>query len=198
MVSCYLKITLLHYLSIYFNCRIPPSSCSYAGWTHRRRHSGPNNRSSLSGRSAFRQLWKRIFLPSLRWINHRSRCHRYRRPLHRRVRLIDLIDLYFTLISLFVNRTSASQWRIRAGSTFHNSGGQVIQVTRFTQHSAFNSRLDNDISLLFLGALLTLGSGVATITLPAQGATVADGSSAFITGWGTLTVNFRILKPQKS
>lgn len=84
--------------------------------------------------------------------------------------------------------TSASVWSVRAGSSFHNSGGTVVSVSSFTQHASYSSStLNNDICILRLSSSLSLGSTIATVTLPAQGATVADGASSYVTGWGLLS-----------
>ncbi|KAK9694490.1 Trypsin [Popillia japonica] len=80
-----------------------------------------------------------------------------------------------------------SWYSIRAGSSLHNSGGQVIAASSITNHPNYNpSTADNDISIVFLASALTFGSGVATIPLPAQNEYVAEGSLAVVTGWGNL------------
>ncbi|KAI4459637.1 polyserase-related [Holotrichia oblita] len=81
-----------------------------------------------------------------------------------------------------------SWYTVRAGATFHNSGGQVIAVSTITDHPNFSSStLDNDISILFLASALTFGSGVAIIALPAQSQIIPDGTRAVVSGWGALT-----------
>ncbi|KAI4459633.1 polyserase-related [Holotrichia oblita] len=80
-----------------------------------------------------------------------------------------------------------SWYGIRAGSSFHNSGGQVIAVSTITIHPNYNpSTADNDISIIFLASALTFGSGVTIISLPTQNQYVAEGTRAIVTGWGDL------------
>lgn len=93
-------------------------------------------------------------------------------------------------ILLIYYRTRSQQWKVRAGSTFHGSGGQVVAVASFIQHPKYNTWMDNDISILFLSAPLNLGPNVAVISLTNQDQEVADGSSVVVTGWGTLTVSY--------
>lgn len=79
-------------------------------------------------------------------------------------------------------------YSIRAGATFHNSGGQVIAASAITDHPNFNpNTLENDISIIFLASALTFGSGVAVIPLPAQSQYIAEGTRAVVSGWGALT-----------
>ncbi|KAJ8942812.1 hypothetical protein NQ318_022826 [Aromia moschata] len=83
---------------------------------------------------------------------------------------------------------TASELSIRAGSSYHNSGGQVVAVSNIYQHSQFNiDTYDYDISVLKLSASLVFGTGVAKITMVTASATITDGASVVATGWGRLT-----------
>lgn len=76
---------------------------------------------------------------------------------------------------------------IRAGSTLHQRGGIVIQVTRALEHEDWNVPIahNNDVGLLFLAEPLTYGRGIQPIVMPAPFLETAAGASASITGWGT-------------
>lgn len=98
-----------------------------------------------------------------------------------------------TMDVLLFLRSHSSQWRIRAGSSFHNAGGQVIQVSSFYELEGYNNvNLANDLVILRLSKQITLGSSAATVTLPAQGISVVDGAMGIVTGWGRLYVRIFI------
>ncbi|KAJ8918131.1 hypothetical protein NQ315_011588 [Exocentrus adspersus] len=83
---------------------------------------------------------------------------------------------------------TASRLSIRAGSSYHNSGGTVVKVSKIYQHSQFNSdTYDYDVAVLKLASALTLGTNVATITLIAANLEIKDGDTAVASGWGRLT-----------
>ncbi|XP_018573075.1 trypsin-3-like [Anoplophora glabripennis] len=82
----------------------------------------------------------------------------------------------------------ASQLSIRAGSSFHNSGGTVVAVSQIYQHTQFNpDTYDYDISVLKLKSRLTLGTNIALITMIAANTAIRNGDLAVATGWGQLT-----------
>ncbi|KAJ8976746.1 hypothetical protein NQ317_004298 [Molorchus minor] len=83
---------------------------------------------------------------------------------------------------------TASHLSIRAGSSYHNSGGQVAQVSKINQHSQFNiDTYDYDISVLQLATSLVFGTGVAKISIVAATGTIKNGDTSVATGWGRLT-----------
>lgn len=63
-------------------------------------------------------------------------------------------------------------FEIRAGSTQHGSGGQLIPTSDVINHPQFNSEtLNNDISVIWLSSSLNLEpAGVAIIAMHAAGA----------------------------
>lgn len=70
---------------------------------------------------------------------------------------------------------------IRAGSSLHKEGGQVINVLKVKVHPQ-----DYDVSVLFLEKPLTIGESVNTIALASQ--IPKDGTKCSISGWGA-TIN---------
>ncbi|KAL5342704.1 trypsin-like cysteine/serine peptidase domain-containing protein [Aspergillus crustosus] len=67
---------------------------------------------------------------------------------------------------------------IRAGSTRHNSGGQLNWNA---------DTIENDIALLRLSTSLTYGDTISAITLPARnGTTVRTGEECEVNGWGAV------------
>ncbi|XP_053692371.1 trypsin-1-like [Sabethes cyaneus] len=86
---------------------------------------------------------------------------------------------------------SASNLRVRVGSTKHASGGTVIAISRIVQHANYTSRtIDYDFSLLQLKKAIKLGNASRVIKLPEQNESVADGTLCEVTGWGnTQSIN---------
>ncbi|KAI4459635.1 polyserase-related [Holotrichia oblita] len=84
----------------------------------------------------------------------------------------------------------ASWHTIRAGSSFHNSGGQVVGVNAIYNHPNFNrANLDFDISILHLSSPLSFGPAAAPIPLPTQNQYYSDDTPAVVSGWGALIEN---------
>ncbi|MBH0213409.1 trypsin-like serine protease [Listeria monocytogenes] len=81
---------------------------------------------------------------------------------------------------------SASVLRIRAGSTYWNSGGVTISVSAFKNHEGYSSSTySNDIAIIKLASSLSFSSTTKSIDLATS--TPATGASAAVSGWGTLT-----------
>lgn len=69
---------------------------------------------------------------------------------------------------------------VRAGSSHHASGGQIVGVSKINQHPDYkDSTMDYDISVLVLKSALTLGSSIFLAT-----SLVSPGATALVTGWG--------------
>uniref|UniRef100_A0A1B0G0C0 Peptidase S1 domain-containing protein n=1 Tax=Glossina morsitans morsitans TaxID=37546 RepID=A0A1B0G0C0_GLOMM len=92
-----------------------------------------------------------------------------------------------------------SKLKVRAGSSFWNKGGSLIQVAGFQLHENFNAgNLANDIALVRLADGLTFNSRVKptplAVTVP------VDGAAATVSGWGLTgkTTNFPDMFPLKS
>ncbi|RDW92774.1 serine protease [Aspergillus mulundensis] len=78
---------------------------------------------------------------------------------------------------------------IRAGSSFHNTGGEIVNVSAIAVHPAYSAGMvDNDIAVLTLGQALEFKPGIEPIALPASGSTaLAAGEEVVVSGWGTET-----------
>jgi len=85
--------------------------------------------------------------------------------------------------------TSTKRWRIRAGSSTHASGGQVIAAANVIIHESYSDwTLDFDIGMIKLEEELDInGVTIALAVLPPQGLEVEAGELAEVTGWGTTT-----------
>ncbi|XP_061397793.1 trypsin alpha-4-like [Musca vetustissima] len=79
---------------------------------------------------------------------------------------------------------STSVLKVRAGSSYWNSGGVLVSVAAFKNHEGYNSNTKvNDIAVIRLGSTLTMSSTIKAIGL----ATTAppNGAAATVSGWGT-------------
>ncbi|EDW64483.1 trypsin iota [Drosophila virilis] len=73
--------------------------------------------------------------------------------------------------------------RVRVGSTYHNSGGTLVGVTRTLSHEYFNRpSYANDIAVIRLSQPLTFGKSVKPIALAQT--TPSRKTFATVTGWG--------------
>ncbi|XP_023158889.1 trypsin alpha-like isoform X1 [Ceratitis capitata] len=80
---------------------------------------------------------------------------------------------------------SASVLRIRAGSSYWNSGGVVISVSSFKNHEGYNKNTyANDIAVIKLSSSLSYSSTTKAIGLATSAP--SNGASAAVSGWGTL------------
>ncbi|TDG43944.1 hypothetical protein AWZ03_009641 [Drosophila navojoa] len=79
---------------------------------------------------------------------------------------------------------SASSLKVRAGSTYWNSGGSLIQVAAFRNHEGYNpNTMVNDIAVIRLSSALSFSSNIKAIGLASSNP--ANGASASVSGWGT-------------
>lgn len=77
-------------------------------------------------------------------------------------------------------------FEVRAGSTQHGSGGQLLSTSNVINHPQYNAQtLNNDICVIWLaGTLSTAPAGVAVVAMHAAGAGVAAGTNVNVAGWG--------------
>lgn len=77
-------------------------------------------------------------------------------------------------------------FELRAGSTQHASGGQLIASSQVRNHPNYNAQtLNNDISVVWtVSAFSTAPVGVAVIGMHAAGASVGAGVTVTVAGWG--------------
>lgn len=80
---------------------------------------------------------------------------------------------------------SARLFKIRAGSTNRNEGGDVVSVSEIVNHARYNKyEMENDISILFLDWPLQMSSKIRVIGLPKQDQHITDGTNLNVAGWG--------------
>ncbi|KPJ14944.1 Trypsin CFT-1 [Papilio machaon] len=75
--------------------------------------------------------------------------------------------------------------RIRAGSTFRNTGGVIHNVERIINHPSFGQNgFDGDISIIRLETALVYSNSIAQATIIGQGALIPDNLEVIHAGWG--------------
>ncbi|XP_053965585.1 trypsin beta-like [Anastrepha ludens] len=79
---------------------------------------------------------------------------------------------------------STSILKVRAGSSYWNSGGVLLQVSAYNNHEGYNSStMQNDIAVIRLASSLSFSSTIKAIGL--ADTAPADGAAAAVSGWGT-------------
>ena len=82
--------------------------------------------------------------------------------------------------------TRISRWRVRAGSSFRESGGTLKRVQTVSVHPDFHNVVF-DASLVQVSSPFVFGASIGTVRLPAKGAPEPKpGAEMVITGWGRL------------
>lgn len=98
-----------------------------------------------------------------------------------------LEELWILTASHCIYGKQAGNYKIRAGSNYHESGGQLIGVKRIITHPKYNNKTtDYDFALLKLNDKLDMESTdkIKTISLPPQGQPTAVGTNCVVSGWG--------------
>lgn len=76
---------------------------------------------------------------------------------------------------------------VRVGSTYSNSGGELIKPDKIIVHPGWNfqktGQYDNDIALIKLASPVTIRTA-HTIPLPSASLNILSGSDISVTGWG--------------
>uniref|UniRef100_A0A1A9WYW7 Peptidase S1 domain-containing protein n=1 Tax=Glossina brevipalpis TaxID=37001 RepID=A0A1A9WYW7_9MUSC len=91
-------------------------------------------------------------------------------------------SIIITAAHCLLNLT-ASKLKVRAGSSFWNRDGTVIQVADFKLHENFNLKsFANDIALIRLVDALTFDSKIQS--MPIAHKAPVDGTAAIVSGWG--------------
>ncbi|ALC40331.1 maker607 [Drosophila busckii] len=81
------------------------------------------------------------------------------------------------------NAIPAQNLSVRAGATYHNTGGQVVKVAKIIYYEDFGKyNLSNDIAVLHLSSALQTSDSVKAIPLARKSPRV--GTVAFVSGWG--------------
>nr|ALE15214.1 trypsin-like serine protease precursor [Diatraea saccharalis] len=85
---------------------------------------------------------------------------------------------------------SPSNRRIRAGSSYRNTGGIVIGVKRSINHPSYiDYQYDGDISVVELETPLVYSSVIQQASIIAPGAEIRDNMPAVYAGWGSIEEN---------
>lgn len=93
--------------------------------------------------------------------------------------------LYILTAAHCVDGGIASQFSIRAGSSFITKGGKRVKVCEIIAKGDYNiETLDNDVAILKLCSPLVFSDKILPVALPEAGEEVAAGAKAFVTGWG--------------
>ncbi|XP_016994197.2 trypsin-like [Drosophila takahashii] len=79
---------------------------------------------------------------------------------------------------------AASEIQVRLGSTYRNSGGEVVSVRAFKYHEGYNSTLMiNDVAIIKLSTPVRQTSLIRAIELAKE--EPVSGEKAVVSGWGT-------------
>nr|AIR09758.1 trypsin-like serine protease precursor [Alabama argillacea] len=89
--------------------------------------------------------------------------------------------------ALFSGFDVPSNWRVRAGSTYWNSGGLVLQVSSIIVHPTFDqlAYLDNDVAILRLTSMLQYGNTIQPARIAGPAYALTGGEEVWACGWGT-------------
>lgn len=88
------------------------------------------------------------------------------------------------------SRAAVTAISVRAGSSFHGSGGSVFNITTGYVHGSYDSAtLDYDVGVIHVSTPFDLGSyGINTVPLLLAGNSPLVGTTAYVSGWGTTSV----------
>lgn len=85
------------------------------------------------------------------------------------------------------DRRKAQELSVRAGSSYHNTGGDLLKVTSICQHPKYNAwTVDNDASVLILTTEISYGLTKQPIELLSTELEVPVGLYGTVTGWGAI------------
>nr|QEG98280.1 hypodermin B [Hypoderma bovis] len=94
-----------------------------------------------------------------------------------------------------LEKTDASQLRVRVGSSYWGEGGSLLTVSHFKMHEKYNPRsLWYDVALIKLSSKLTYGPTVKNIELAKK--TPPHNADAVVSGWGRIYENYPYLPEQ--
>ncbi len=96
-----------------------------------------------------------------------------------------------TAAHCFAHVRNTSQLGVRAGSTYHAHGGQLLNVSDYHLHPRYNeTTISHDVAVIKLSKPLELGPAVAPIRLASANAGYPEtGTITNVTGWGTVEAN---------
>ncbi|CAG8282356.1 unnamed protein product [Penicillium salamii] len=83
---------------------------------------------------------------------------------------------------------SASELDIRAGSSFCDSGGSVVNISSIAIHPKYDTvTFENDIAILKLAESVTYGPGIGPVGIPHNGSGLpSNGEEVVVSGWGAV------------
>ncbi|CAH0592690.1 unnamed protein product [Chrysodeixis includens] len=80
---------------------------------------------------------------------------------------------------------TASRWRVRAGSSYANSGGTVYTLSSIAIHPQYNSRtMDSDVAILRTSSQITFSSVVQPASIAGANYNLGDNQVVWAAGWG--------------
>ncbi|XP_049762263.1 trypsin alpha-4-like [Schistocerca cancellata] len=86
-----------------------------------------------------------------------------------------------------IDGLSASMLTVRAGSSYRNSGGTVLDVAQAIKNKLYYAiNVDYDIAVLQPAEPFPLGSDVQPVSLPEAGYDPPSGLAVTVTGWGRI------------
>lgn len=92
---------------------------------------------------------------------------------------------YVLVAAHCTNGFTASYLSIRAGSSFRENGGQVINITSIIRHPKWNAEIqtDYDIAVLRLEHCLQMECGVQAIAVASKNHELPPGTDCIVSGW---------------
>uniref|UniRef100_A0A1L8EFX1 Putative trypsin-like protein n=1 Tax=Haematobia irritans TaxID=7368 RepID=A0A1L8EFX1_HAEIR len=79
---------------------------------------------------------------------------------------------------------SASEFKVRLGSTEYHKGGELVEVKAFKFHEGYNpNTMVNDVAVIKLARPVKESASIRYVKLAEK--TPANGTPAVVTGWGT-------------
>ncbi|KAI5644995.1 trypsin domain-containing protein [Phthorimaea operculella] len=85
------------------------------------------------------------------------------------------------------DKTDPSRWRIRVGSTFASSGGQVHSALLLINHPQYNpSTFDNDIAVVHLATFMTFSALVRQAQIAGPNYVLETNDPIWSIGWGVV------------
>lgn len=85
---------------------------------------------------------------------------------------------------------SANAWRSRVGSTWANSGGNVINTQRIINHPNYDSfTQDSDIAILRLTSAITFSNSARAARIAGSNYNLGDNQVVWAIGWGLTSVS---------
>ncbi|XP_063705348.1 trypsin-3-like [Culicoides brevitarsis] len=99
----------------------------------------------------------------------------------------SILNEYTILTAAHCAQNHVSYYKVRAGSSSKNEGGQLVQVSTIINHPRYGSNgYDSDVAIMKLSEPLRFSAEVQPIKLAPRGYQVGDGDTVVVSGWGAL------------